>query len=182
MRSRPFVLAGLGAWLLAAGALAGFGASGDDRSGAVARQEAPHPLVGAWRLASGRDRPGRPDALATFAADGLALVTGLDGATQHGVWRATGARAADFTLEGLVPDEAGWGLGAIRQRNGSVTVDAAGEAFTGRATVTVLRPNGVAVNVQGPLVLRGERIGLAPMAPPGTPGAGTPAAAGTPPR
>jgi hypothetical protein len=168
--------------LLAVGALAGFAAPGRDRPGAAASQEAPPPLVGAWRLASGRDRPGRPDALATFAADGLVLVTGLDGTTQHGVWRATGARVADFTLEGLVPDEAGRGLGAIRQVNGTVAVDAAGEAFTGRATITVRRPNGTAANVQGPLVLRGERIGLAPMAPPGAPGAGTPTAAGTPPR
>lgn len=141
-----------------------------------------HPLVGAWVLDLDEDG-GR---LFTFAADGTALFTDLDGTTGHGAWEATGDRTARFTTFSLSSAEDPQiednlifeGYFAL---TAEVAVDPAGDAWTGDLTAAGLDRANVVRFTDGPFpvsatrapVLPADRLGLG-TAVAGIPAAGTP--------
>ena len=139
-----------------------------------------HPLVGTWIVDETRPPNGGPPvatAVATFFADGNALITGFgDGERSlQGVWSAAGERGATFTVVGLVVGRGGEPDGSLRRIRASVEVVAAGDAFTAAYTFETLNPDGtVGFTYMGPLA--GTRVRAEPPEPLATPAAGTPVA------
>ena len=158
-------------------ALAGLGAGGLSLALAstpgTAAQDAtpPHPLVGAWLVASPGD-PSRTLGLNTFGADGTALFTPEDGRAFHGVWESTGPRTAALTVVGLAfdPFDPAVRIGIVTVR-GSVEVDDAGQGFHANSEDHLTAPDGtVTAGLSNAVV--GTRITVQPM---GTPDSATPA-------
>ena len=139
-----------------------------------------HPLVGTWVVTETSPPAGGPPpvtAVATFFADGNALVTGFgDGQRPlQGVWSAAGERGVTFTVVGLVVGGGGETDGSLRRIRASVEVGAAGDAFTAAYTFETLNPDGsVGFTYMGPLA--GTRVTAEPADALATPAAGTPVA------
>ena len=139
-----------------------------------------HPLVGTWVVTETSPPAGGPPtmtAVATFFADGNALMTGFGDGQQlmQGVWSAAGERGATFTVVGLVVGGGGETDGSLRRIRVSVEVGGAGDAFAGNYTFETLNPDGsVGFTYMGPLA--GTRVAAEPPDALATPAAGTPVA------
>ena len=138
---------------------------------------AEHPVVGAWWSSNDAPGPGVNTAYAVFHADGTYLEVDPNIGVGVGVWRATGERSAELTyvFQDIDPEPAATAPGTVTVRQ-SVEVDASGNAFTAPLTVEVRIPDGTVVFTAA-YTARGTRLEVEPMAPLGTPTAGT---AGTP--
>jgi hypothetical protein len=131
-----------------------------------------HPLVGTW-LGQDDNEPLNVG-LDTYNADGTHISQSVFGGTGLGVWRATGERTADATVvfTDIDPDPTKFAPGTVTG-SGSVVVDATGDAFTSTYTVQAKKPDGTVVFTAGS-TNHGTRLQVEPMAPLGTPAAGTP--------
>jgi hypothetical protein len=146
---------------------------------AVAAQEATpatmagHPFVGTWIIG---DPAGGEPTTNIITADG-GLIDPTVGAA--GVWTATGARTADFTLiaiVGVVGQETEDG-GSYYLVRGSITVDAGGDTATGTANATHVAPDGTVLDTQatGTGTFPYVRLKVEPQSAAGQPLAGFPA-------
>jgi hypothetical protein len=112
-----------------------------------------HTLVGSWLVVveiEGQP-PLRLPNLASFTADGVVIVSAptllpeLPGgdttrdvfSTGHGAWTAAGDRGADVRFVFLVVDERG-NPDSINLIDGTLQVDAGGNAYTGQFTLTIV--------------------------------------------
>jgi hypothetical protein len=142
-----------------------------------------HPLVGSWVLDLGEDG-GR---LFTFAADGTALFTDIDGTNGHGSWEATDERSARFTILSLSAArdpriEDNFIFEGYFLITGDVEVEADGTTWTGDLAIAGLDRANTVQFVDGSFLVTDVR---APMVPAeqlemgatiaGLPTAGTPA-------
>jgi hypothetical protein len=118
-----------------------------------------HPLIGVWSVEiSLEGRPRREFATSVFHPDG-SMSLGTSGYTAHGVWNATGARAARIrAMAPLGPDEGrpGW---QILEADCEVSQD--GGSVSLRGAYTRPTPSGVPnrIPISGPgkrLVLGGS--------------------------
>lgn len=154
-------------------AVAGFG-------GVASSQESGADPVGSWRM-MGLGAPGTPDEdpiLATFAADGTAIVSSravrpaLPGlpfsytyfSTGNGVWEATDDGQVSFTVMHIRTDETGTYRG-MTTFSGILTISADGQSVSGEATYTIYDPGGTQTGVI-PTPLQGTRIVVEPLATP----------------
>ena len=149
------------------------------RPGAVAQDATPavvaaHPVVGAWSTANDAPGPGVNTAYAVYHADGTYLEVDPNIGVGVEVWRPTGERSAEQTAvyQDIDPDPAAAAPGTVTVRK-SVEVDATGNAFTGTLAVEVRIPDGTVV-FTATYTGTGTRLEVEPMAPLGTPTAGTP--------
>jgi hypothetical protein len=114
------------------------------RGGRVAAQDATptamasHPFVGTWIIG---DPTGGEPTTNIITADG-GLIDPTVGAA--GVWTATGARTADYTLIAIFAE----GGGSYFLVRGSITVDAGGDTATGTASATHVAANGTVLDKQ----------------------------------
>ena len=146
-----------------------------------------HPLVGSWGVEEtirqntppGSPPPGpRPVAIASFFADGNAVVSGygLFGSWMQGVWSRAGEGAATFTVVGLSIGGSGVPYGGSERVRATVQLDATGGHFAGDYTYEEIEPDGrVSFTRYGSW--SGTRVGLEPTdAGSRTPAAGAPSA------
>ena len=165
-------------------ALSGVGmaaaALGLSQVSAVAAQEATpsamagHPFVGTWIIG---DPAGGDPTTNIITPDG-GLIDPTVGAA--GVWTATGARTADFTLialVGVVGVHRTEGGGSYYLVRGSITVDAGGDTATGTANGTHVAPDGTVLDTQatGTGTIPYVRLKVEPQSAAGQPLAGFPA-------
>ena len=150
------------------------------RLGAVGQEATPagmagHPAVGAWRFDTNADDPANPPSYAIFHADGTYMESHPTVGLGIGAWAPTEQRTADLTIvfADLDPTETGFARGALTVR-AAVEVDQTGNAITAPYTFQGAGLDG-AVLFEGALTATGTRIEVEPMAPFGTPMAGTPA-------
>jgi hypothetical protein len=131
-----------------------------------------HPLVGSWVVEEtirqntppGSLPPGpRPVAIATFFADGNAVVSGygLFGSSMQGVWSRAGEGAATFTVVGLAIGGSGVPYGGVERVRATVQLDATDGHFAGDFTYEEIEPDGrVSFTRYGSW--SGTRVGLEP--------------------
>jgi hypothetical protein len=173
MRRVPLVVAPIALVLVGSIALgARSGAGAQDATPAAA---AGHPVVGAWWTANDAPGPGVNTAYAVFHADGTYLEVDPNIGVGVGAWRPTGERSVELTyvFQDIDPDPAATAPGTVTVRQ-SVEVDGTGDAFTAPLTVEVRIPDGTVVFTAA-YTAQGTRLAVEPMAPLGTPTAGTPA-------
>jgi hypothetical protein len=146
---------------------------------------ASHPFVGTWIIG---DPTGGEPTTNIITADG-GLIDPTVGAA--GVWTATGARTADFTLIAIFAEDqpaigVAAGGGSYFLVRGSVTVDAGGDTATGTANATHVAADGTVLDqqAQGTGTSPYLRLKVEPQSAAGQPLAGfpawTPASAATP--
>jgi uncharacterized cupredoxin-like copper-binding protein len=145
---------------------------------AALAQDATHPLVGAWLVASSD----APPELVAVTADGLVVDLTPNGPA-IGVWAATGGTTADVTIVLPVTDAAAGVVGLARAR---ASVEVAGDGRTFSGTYTLEFPTGPdeTTGELGPGAVTGTRleveamgtpvgpIPVEPLAPGESPGAG----------
>jgi hypothetical protein len=135
--------------VLLAAALAGPAALGQEATPAPPAET--HPLVGSWRVevtVDGNPPLALPN-LASFTADGVAVVSAppllpeLPGSpardafsTGHGAWRATGPDTARVTFAFLVVGPGGV-LASVNTVRGDLAVDPDGNAYAGAFTLAI---------------------------------------------
>ena len=140
---------------------------------------AAHPLVGSW-VAANLAEPSRPVLLATFWADGNALVTGPGGFDApyiaHGAWAATGPRTAALTVVFITIDPVSGAPDGRYTLSGAVEVDATGGAFRGEGDIEDVGLDGT-LRATAHLELVGTRIAAQSA---GTPEPGTAKPTGAP--
>ena len=146
---------------------------------AIAQETTPvvpaeHPVVGAWWTANDAPGPGVSTATAVFHADGTYLEVDPNIGVGIGAWQATGERSADLVAvyQDINPDPVAAEPGTVTVRK-SVTLDEAGETFTGSLTVEVRIPDGTVVFTAS-YAGQGTRLEVAAPLPFATPLAGTP--------
>ena len=134
--------------------VAGWAPSGGSAQSGTAT--AGHPLVGSW-LVDETNPPagGEPvlTAVATFADDGTAVVSGFGEERLQGSWAADGSHEATFTV---VAPSAG-GFGEVDRVRAAVEVATDGGPFRGVYTFDVVRADGTAAfTYRGPI--EGRRV------------------------
>ena len=121
---------------------------------------AEHPVVGSWLVYETNPPNGGPAVLsgvATFFADGNALLSGFGDQDYQGAWTADGTHEATFTV---VAPSAG-GFGEIDQIRAGVEVATDGGPFRGTYSFDVLRDDGSSTfNYNGPI--EGRRVEVQP--------------------
>ena len=158
---------------LARGAALGAALGLGSRGGGVAAQEgtpaamASHPFVGTWIIG---DPTGGEPTTNIITPDG-GLIDPTVGAA--GVWAATGARTADYTLIAIFAEDGG----SYFLVRGSITVDAGGDTATGTANATHVAANGTVLDpqAQGTGISPYLRLKVEPQSAAGQPLAGFPA-------
>ena len=130
---------------------------------------AEHPVVGAWWTANDAPGPGVATAYAVFHADGTYLEVDPNIGVGVGVWRAIGERSAELTyvFQDIDPEPATTAPGTVTVRQ-SVTVEAAGDAFTAPLTVEVQIPDGTVV-FRAAYTAQGTRLQVEPFTMDSTP-------------
>jgi hypothetical protein len=114
---------------------------------------AAHPLVGSWVVEEtirqntppGSPSPGpRPVAIASFFADGNAVVSGYGpfGSWMQGVWSLAGEDAATFTVVGLSIGGSEVPYGGLERVRATVLLDATGGHFASDYTYEEIEPDG----------------------------------------
>src|SRR3954468_20925340 len=154
--SRRSTLAGVG------GAAAALGLGTVSR--ATAQEATPtamasHPFVGTWIIG---DPTGGEPTTNIITADG-GLIDPTIGAA--GVWAATGARTADYTLIAIVTE----GGGSYYLVRGSITVDAGGDTVTATANATHVAADGTVLDKQPPFTGTYLRLKVEPQSAVGQP-------------
>lgn len=127
-----------------------------------------HPFVGAWLVDTNTDDATEPPSRLIVHPDGTLLQ--VDQTTVAiGVWEPTDDDAVALTITAQV--DVGDGKVATMTVRGAVTVDPAGDAWSGEATVEQMDAAGVASGQMGPIPAAATRIVVEPMAPTASPGA-----------
>ncbi len=132
---------------LAGAAGAGAAGIGLALAGSAATQEAtpgvsaPHPVVGAWMLATVRATPNTGYAI--FHADGTYTEENPDTGTGFGVWRATGERSGELINKWPnINTEGGTYLPGTSTLRVTFTVNADGMSYSGEYQLDLTSPDG----------------------------------------
>jgi hypothetical protein len=157
MRQTALLAATLGAALSASGVLAQ-----DDPA-----TTAGHPFVGAWLVDTNAAEDSEPRSRLIVHPDGTVLQ--VDQTTVAvGVWAPTSAQTADLTIAAQV--DVGDGQVATITVRANVTMDPAGDGWTGEASVERVGAAGDASGQMGPIPAAATRIVVEPMVPTASPG------------
>jgi hypothetical protein len=118
-------------------------------------QGADHTLSGAWLIDFG-DEGGR---LLTFAADGTALFTDVDGMTGHGSWTATDSSSLTFTVVQTTADQTEEGpyFTGYFVISGDIRADSE-NSWIGDLQVAQSDRSGIFQAVDGPFTLSATRL------------------------
>jgi hypothetical protein len=115
-----------------------------------------HPLIGSWLIYETNPPTGREPvltAVATFFADGNAVVSGFGVSQLQGSWIADSRSEATFTV--VAPDAGGFG--DVNRVRASVQVATDGGPFRGSYSFDIVRPDGtLAYSYRGPIA--GQRV------------------------
>lgn len=126
-----------------------------------------HPFVGAWLVDTNTHDSSEPHSRLVVHPDGTLLQ--VDQTTVAiGVWEPVGETGAALTITAQV--DAGDGHVALMTVRGEVTLDAAGDAWTGSASVEQVGADGSSSGQMGPIPASATRLGVEPMVPTASPG------------
>jgi hypothetical protein len=140
-------------------------------TGALAQDDpastAGHPFVGAWLVDTNTAEDSEPHSRLVVHPDGTLLQ--VDQTTVAvGAWAPTSAQTADLTIAAQV--DMGDGQVATITVRANVTMDPAGDAWTGEASVERVDAAGDASGQMGPIPAAATRIVVEPMVPTASPG------------